>query len=214
MITQIRAKTISEFWWLAIREALMSGHVQIIERGSFAGESHRLQLPFLTGEIEYPLLDQIPVTPQGVPAPTTQGYVDDYVFRYLLGDVKSDGEHYTYGERFSVQADQLLDMLGNTPNTNQASVSISTPSDIFIEHPPCLREIDFKVVHGRLNMTTYWRSHDLWAGLPTNLAGLAMVLCDVASAVGLGVGVLYYASSGAHLYGYQIDYAKTVIGDK
>ncbi len=63
-----------------------------------------------------------------------------------------------------------------------------------------------------LTMSVYFRSWDLWAGLPSNLCGLELLKQYVASECGLENGSMYAYSAGLHLYGYQEEVAKLRIG--
>jgi thymidylate synthase len=202
-------RDISELWWLLLRECLRRGYRQDVARGSFAGEAYRLQLKPVSAEITCPVVE-VPPVPDGIPAPTSMDYVNDYYWRYLLGSEKSENETYTYGERILLQLEQVISMLRRTSETNQASITIAEPTDIDKSDPPCLRELDFVVVGGELYMSMYWRSHDLWAGLPTNLAGLRMLQEQVANEIGIAPGPMFYFSSKSHLYSYQIEYARIV----
>jgi hypothetical protein len=202
----ITATSISEFWYLAIKKAIADGYRQDIARGSFAGDSYRVQLPFLAGTIASPLFDSIPVPPVGWPVPATHDSCVTYYHDYILqGRNPSKNEQYTYATRISSQLPVVMDMLKDTPETNQASIIVGSPDDVQLEHPACLRAIDFKVVSGQLEITSFWRSHDLYNGLPENLNGMAMLQRDVAEYAGLPPGRMHYSSSGGHLYGYILD---------
>lgn len=200
----IVATSISEFWWAAVCMAADNGYRQDIERGSFAGEAYRRQLPWLSGEITSPLFDMIPVAPEGWVVPTTREQAERYFHDYLLhGRQPHANETYTYATRIGWQLDEVVAMLKDTPQTNQASITVGRPEDLRLEHPACLRLIDFKAVAGRLNLASFWRSHDLYSGLPENLAGLAMLQEVVAELSGLTVGSMYYATQGGHIYSHH-----------
>ena len=202
----IKAKTVSELWWLALRNVKDNGYIQNIDRGSFAGEHSRIQYPFLTASIEFPEQDQIPTVPDGVSPPTTEKYITEYFNDYIMGGkLPESNEEYTYASRIGEQLIQVMEMLRETPNTNQASIIVGRPEDLSLGDPACLRLIDFKVVDGKLELTTFWRSHDLWGGLPANLAAMARLLTLVAEYIEKPVGQMHYASSGAHVYSYQLD---------
>ena len=66
---------------------------------------------------------------------------------------------------------------------------------------PCLKVIDFKVVSRKLNMSVYFRSNDLFAGMPENLE-LQMLkeylLLHLTFPI-TGGDIIYY-SGGLHLY--------------
>lgn len=197
-------KTIPDAWFSCLYRAKDESYRQEIDRGSYEEtDIYRLQFPFLCLSIEHPLDDMIPSVPDGVSAPATMDSVEKYYKEYIIGPGKE--EQYTYGDRILEQLEDVLKMLLETPNTNQASISIAKPSDVKLTDPPCLRVIDFKVVDGYVNISTFWRSHDLWAGFPMNLAGMALLLKDVAEYTGFLPGVMYYASHGTHLYSYQLE---------
>jgi len=139
--------------------------------------------------------------------------------------------------RGGTQLDRVVGLLKETPLTNQAIVEIGSPEDLDICYgndgkldPPCLRLLDFKAVpsgayvvsHTRsrrqhpplsghelmLTVTAYFRSWDLWAGLPTNLGGIQLLKKFVAEEAGLHDGPMFAYSAGAHIYGYQEDIAR------
>jgi thymidylate synthase len=231
----IRAKTISDAWFQAVRglaEESDEWYYPTVQRGSFENEQYRRQYPGLAISIEYPEMDIVPTVPAGVAAPTTMEYIIDYYGRYIVSNGKDVNEEYTYGSRILqpvgglqdigiefIQRSQLsacISMLKKTPLTNQAVISISEPNDIMLSDPPCLRQIDFKAVPVHtpdgvclaLTATVYFRSWDVWAGLPSNLGAIQLLKDFVASEAGLLDGRLYAYSAGAHIYGYQEEIAK------
>ena len=167
-----------------------------IDRGSFEnGENCRLQLPPVAVQINNPLEFET------LPKEVTAGMIEDYYMDYIVGTGgKSKNEEYTYAERIMIQLPAVLSMLDNTPNTNQASISISQPEDINHEHPPCLREISFSVIAKTLHVSTFWRSNDIGSAFLVNQGGISLLLKDAAEYSGLKVGCHYYFCSNAHLY--------------
>ena len=172
------------------------GYRQDIQRGSFAGEEsvYRMQARPCMVEIKEPLNFLY------LPKDCTLGMIQTYYSDYIVNDDLREHEQYTYGNRIMEQLDSVMAMLKETPNTNQASISVSQPSDIEIEHPPCLRLIDFKVFDNKLHMSSFWRSNDILEAFLINVCGLSLLLQDVAELAELEIGSHYYASSGSHLY--------------
>jgi thymidylate synthase len=211
----LRATTISDAWYQILYNFGSEAYRQDIEKGSFEKENYRLQIPWLSLEIMHPLQDMIPIMPPGcnIPCPNTIEYVKEYFVDYLLGG-KSPGknESYTYALRIDTQLPKALEMLKKTPSTNQASIIVGRPEDLDLQDPACLRAIDLKIHNGRLDLATFWRSWDIWAGLPTNLGGLALLMEYISEEVGFAVGVLRAASQGAHLYGYQLPFVRARLG--
>ncbi len=206
----ILATSLDEAWFLTLRGILQNGLSYQIDRGSFVGQ-HRLELPFLSLEITDPFRQLIPITPIGIPAPTSQEYVDDYLL-YLMTSAKKENEQYTYGSRLAPWLHTAIDMLTSTPQTNQACLEVARPDDILLDDPPCLRMVQFKVRPHGLDMFCCFRSWDVWAGLPSNLAALCLMGRYVAEEAGLPFGRVYAASVGAHLYEYAWGLAEAVTG--
>ncbi len=91
---------------------------------------------------------------------------------------------------------------------NQMVLQIAHPSDITLVDPPCLRSIDTRIQDGKLNFFVYFRSWDLWSGLPANLAGIQNLKEYMAAEIGVDDGEMIVESKGLHLYGYAEDLAK------
>ncbi len=117
------------------------------------------------------------------------------------------------------QLERAIEMLKETPLTNQAVIEIATPEDFDVCYgkdgkldPPCLRLLDFKSIPEGdslvLTVTCYFRSWDLWAGFPSNLGGVELLKQYVAEEARLKNGPMYAYSSGAHIYGYQEELAR------
>jgi thymidylate synthase len=203
----IEATSIADAWFQALYNLRAEAYRQDIHRGSFAGEQYRLQYPWLSMQIDDYTRDVVPVMPpgSGIPEPTTWEKNREYADAYLLGcKPKAENEAYTYAERIGNQLDAVMRMIAATPSTNQANITVGRPEDLELKDPACLRTIDIKIVDGRVNISTFWRSWDLWAGLPVNLGGLAIVAEYVAAFCGLKPGRMYAASPGAHIYGYHV----------
>ncbi|MFH1226683.1 MAG: thymidylate synthase [Planctomycetota bacterium] len=92
--------------------------------------------------------------------------------------------------------------------TNQATMEIGMPSDIKLVDPPCLRIIDTRIRYGKLHFMLYFRSWDLWAGFPSNLAGLQLLKEYMAGEIGVEDGEIIAASKGMHLYEYTWEVAR------
>ena len=224
----LKAKTISDAWFQLIYNIFDHSYTQNIQRGSFEKEQYRLQYPGIAVYVEHPGDDIVPTIPLGlgIPSPTSMEYIEDYFANYLMDPNISENETYRYSSRIhypmpqgETQLQRAMDMLKETPLTNQAVVEIGTPEYYDVCYgkddkldPPCLRLLDFKAVpyenRLRLTVTAYFRSWDLWAGFPSNLGGLELLKQYVAGETGLESGPMYAYSAGAHIYGYQEELAK------
>jgi thymidylate synthase len=91
---------------------------------------------------------------------------------------------------------------------NQLVLQVAKPLDLILKDPPCLRHIDTRIQDGALHFFVYFRSWDLWGGLPANLAAIQELKEYMAGEIGVKDGEMIVESKGLHLYGYAEDLAK------
>lgn len=91
---------------------------------------------------------------------------------------------------------------------NQLVLQVAEPSDLVLLDPPCLRHIDTRIQDETLHFFVYFRSWDLWGGLPANLAGIQNLKKYMADEIGVADGEMIVESKGLHLYGYAEELAK------
>lgn len=211
-ISVIEARDLSEAWFLCLRKTLNEGYVYKIERGSYAGQN-RKELDFVVVQISNPGTRPLaPDVPLGVPAPTTMEYIESYL-PYLMTAHRAEGEQYTYGQYLEKQIGEVIRMYREDGhNTNQAFMAVGDGQSIFLSDPPCLRGIDTRVRYGRLHYIVYFRSWDLWAGFPSNLAAIQLLKEYMSSEIGVADGELIALSKGMHLYEYAWELARTAAG--
>ena len=207
-ITFIEARDLPEAWFLCLRKTLAQGREYTIERGSNVGH-RRKELDFIVLQVRHPeRRPLVPDVPQGVPPPSSMEYVENYL-QYLITSLKADNEQYTYGEDLSEQIPELIRMYKEDGyNTNQGFMAVGSKESIKLPDPPCLRGIDTRVANGKLHFISYFRSWDLWAGFPSNLAGIQLLKEYVASEIGVEDGELVALSKGLHLYEYTWELAR------
>jgi thymidylate synthase len=210
-ISIIEARDLSEAWFICLRRTLDEGREYKIDRGSYAGQ-RRKELDLVVINVAYPgTRPLIPDVPQGVPPPSTMEYVENYL-PYLMTSHKKKGEEYTYGQYLEKQIAEVIRMYKEDGyNTNQAYMDVGNEKSIFLPDPPCLRMIDTRIRDDRLNFIVYFRSWDLWAGFPSNLAAIQLLKEYMASEIGVKDGELLAMSKGLHLYGYAWELAKAVV---
>jgi thymidylate synthase len=213
--TFIETKTLPEAWFKCIYglfEGPKGVHTYTIDRGSFEGHQ-RLEYDHVTVHIEYPgSLPLIPDVPQGVPAPTDMEYVERYLPYLMTNQPLQDNEEYTYGTYLERQIQKVIRMYKEGGhNTNQAYMTIGNENSIDQLDPPCLRGIDTRILNGKLHFIVYFRSWDLWAGFPSNLAAIQILKSYMADMIGVTDGELIANSKGLHLYDIAWDQAKAVL---
>jgi thymidylate synthase len=207
-ISVIEARDLAEAWFLCLRKTLTEGYEYRIDRGSYAGQ-HRKELDFVVVKVKNPATRPIiPSTPQGVPPPTSMEYIEDYL-PYLMTAHKKEGEQYTYGQYLEKQIPEVIKMYKQDGhNTNQAFMAVGDAESIKLADPPCLRAIDTRIRDNQLHFYVYFRSWDLWAGFPSNLAAIQLLKEYMASEIGVDDGELFASSKGMHLYEYAWELAR------
>jgi len=194
----IKGKSVPEVRSMLMRHILDEGYEQKIEKGSFENsKTFRIQSRPASVVIEEPTyyLD--------MPKEITYTSVFNY-FVELLTDNSTKESDYTYGQRISVQLDNVMEMLSTTKMTNQAVIEIGAPEDIMLGAPPCMRIIQFMVYNKKLNMLSYFRSNDVGEAFLYNHYAMGMLLSMVAEAARMKVGEYIVTSMGFHMYSHSI----------
>jgi len=213
-VLTIRARDLAEAWWLSMERLFESGYKYKIDKGSFAGQQ-RMEFDFVTIQILHPgirpLVPGIDL-PQGVPPPADIDYIQkDYIF-YMMTSIKKPNEAYTYGEYLEDQIPKVIKMYKEGGfETNQACMRIGDANSLTLSDPPCLTKIDTRIRYGKLHFHVDFRSWDLWAGFPTNLAAIQLLKEYMASEIGVKDGEIIATSKGLHLYEHSWELAKVVL---
>ncbi len=207
-ITQIEARDLSEAWFLCLRKTLTEGYDYKVDRGSYKGQ-RRKELDFVAVQIMNPSTRPlVPSTPQGVPPPTSMEYIEEYL-PYLMTAHKRKGEQYTYGQYLEEQIPRVIEMYKKDGyDTNQAFMAVGSKESITLDDPPCLRAIDTRIRDNKLKFVVYFRSWDLWAGFPSNLAAIQLLKEYMAGEIGVEDGEILALSKGLHLYEYSWELAR------
>ncbi len=213
----LEATDINDAWrnlmWMCVR----NGYDYVVEKGSYEGQIRR-QLDYVTVKITEPWKRPFtPFVPEGMPPPTSDDKIEKYFMEYIVGVHKSDNEDYTYAEFIRPQMYRAIEILNESNgNSNQACITIGDPSSIFLKDPPCLRTITFKVANGKLNMSVFFRSWDLFCGFPENIGGLQLFKEFILAHLDFDVkdGSIFAFSDGLHLYQQYFPLVNTLCVDK
>ena len=214
-------------------------YITEIDAGSFGKEklssgeisnTFRLQAEMTSIEVLYPETRPLSIQyPEqlGIPRVNSDEVIEDYFVDYLANGKISSNETYTYGSRmnnyftkcehcgninFFNQIDWIVEHFKKFPNNNHCCVQIAKGDDVTLEHAPCARSVSFKIVDKKLNMMLFFRSWDLYSGLPTNLGGFQLLNELIASRIGLKTGKLFGVSDGLHIYSYSLPVIKQRLG--
>lgn len=211
----IRAHNLDAIHYELVRRLFQEGRTWVVGEGSYEGHK-RLEFDMVTLQITNPGSRPLaPVMPQGVPPVTDEDTITNYCGKYIMDDKAHENEIYTYGQYIKPQIPKVIAMLKRSGgNSNQATMNIGGPESIDQKHPPCLRMIDCRVMHGKLHFFVYFRSWDLWGGLPENLGGIQLLKEVMGAELELEDGELIAMSKGLHLYDYSWPIALARIGGK
>jgi thymidylate synthase len=243
MITQINATTIEDAWRQAIYNIDNDGCYNIykIDTGSFEGHRRLEYYPLVVITINAPYTRPLEVTvPEGknIPAPSSEHYTIEYLDKLINPNSKFENEDYVYAQYVWPQLQEVIDKLSKGSGTNQATITVGDSESIALQDPPCLKLIDFRLTKKavgipdflgskevctmhyiyNLDMIVYFRSWDLWAGFPNNLAALELlreyVYMEVTGekSTYLTNGSIIAVSKGLHLYDYCWDYVELLNG--
>jgi thymidylate synthase len=95
---------------------------------------------------------------------------------------------------------------------NQMVLQVAQPSDILLQDPPCLRHIDTRIQDNKLHFVVYFRSWDLWGGLPSNLGAIQLLKEYMAGEIGVEPGETIASSKGLHIYDYVFELGEILRG--
>jgi thymidylate synthase len=208
----IPAGDLSDAWFQCIKKVVNRGYEYTIDKGSYEGSKRKefdMVIVHIARPWERPLT---PFTPEGVPAPTTDDAIHEYLL-YLMSDDKKPDELYTYGEDIAPQIQMVIDRYKEYGHeNNQLCMSVGNRDSINLEHSQCLRLIDTRIRYGALHFIVYFRSWDLYAGFPVNLGGIQLLKEYMASEIGVEDGEIIAFSKGLHLYEHFWSLADSVCG--
>ncbi|RLB87324.1 MAG: thymidylate synthase [Deltaproteobacteria bacterium] len=214
----ITGTNLPDVWFQTLYKIIEVGRDFTIDEGSFKGQI-RKEYDYITIHAKCPGVGEL--LPKLNPAlqlddPVAQNYLNDYL-PYLMTGEEAEGEQYTYGQRIvndgCNQMDIVIERYKNQGHrNNQLIMQIGKPTDMLLEDPPCLRHIDTRIQDGKLHFYPYFRSWDLWGGLPANLAAIELMKQHMAMEIGVENGEIVACSKGLHLYSYIFEIAELVRG--
>lgn len=138
--------------------------------------------------------------------PLTREQLDAY-YPQLLTRNRPENIAYTYGERLfdfngRDQVSAMVAELRAARYSRRAVAGLWDPArDARSVDPPCLNLIQARVRDGKLYLTAYFRSHDIFRAWLMNAFGLRKLQAEIAQRVGdCMIGDLVIVSQSAHVY--------------
>jgi thymidylate synthase len=100
------------------------------------------------------------------------------------------------------QIKYIVEKLKEVPHSRRAQGITWRPyTDTNREDCPCLQRIWARVVEGKLNFQTSWRSRDLFRAFEANAVGMMIIQEDIAKQLGVPMGTYADFSNSLHVYG-------------
>ena len=124
-----------------------------------------------------------------------------------MADVNGEvNSNYGYQWKRCDQLDNVVNLLRDNPETRQAAISIYDGKEIhkYDNDTPCTYAVQFTIVQGKLYMSVYMRSNDLWYGFCNDQYQFASLQEMVADRLNLPVGTYYHHAHNLHLYNDKI----------
>lgn len=158
---------------------------------------------------------QVPLLPDWVPL--TRAQLDAY-YPQLLTAERPENIAYTYGERLfdfagRDQVAAMVEELARVYYSRRAVATLWDPArDPRSPDPPCLNLLQARVRQGKLYLTAYFRSHDIFRAWLLNAFGLRKLQAEIAGRLGnhCMLGDLVIVSQSAHIYADSWEAARTV----
>lgn len=98
------------------------------------------------------------------------------------------------------QYEFIKKMLTKTPDSRQAVIHIKEPNNKPSKDVNCTVCLQFFVRDGKLYMTVYMRSNDIWMGFPFDVFQFTSLQVMLAMELGLDLGTYTHVTGSLHLY--------------
>jgi thymidylate synthase len=104
------------------------------------------------------------------------------------------------------QLGNVINILRDKKDTRQAAISIYDAKEMhkYENDTPCTYAIQFTIIDGKLCMSVYMRSNDLWYGFCNDQYQFSQLQELVASMLGIEMGWYYHHAHNMHLYNDKI----------
>ena len=135
-----------------------------------------------------------------------------------MSSYSDDGEkiNSAYGQYIEPYLGKLVEKLSTDSNTRQACLRIYDSHYGVVDvtkDVPCTLNLHFLIRDGKLNLTVYMRSNDLFWGLQYDLFMFTVLQEVIANSLGLEPGVYIHCPSSLHVYDYHWETLGMIIDD-
>lgn len=117
------------------------------------------------------------------------------------GETVNSAYGYRIGKQFGFnQWEYVKELLKKDPNTRQAIIHIKDASNKPTKDTPCTVSLQFLLRDGKLNLTTYMRSNDIWLGFPYDVFSFTCLQILMANELDVEIGEYTHIAGSLHLY--------------
>ena len=111
------------------------------------------------------------------------------------------------------QIEAAIEEISTHPSSRRVVLSLYAPSDLGLNSKdiPCNTQVTLRRVSGRLEMTVFNRSNDLWLGVPYNWFIFRIMQHMIADRLGIPSGIQRHVSNCLHLYEANVPAASRVV---
>jgi len=117
-----------------------------------------------------------------------------------------------YSDKPIDQIANVIKKLKENPNDRRIIVTAWNPGELdMMALPPCHLLFHFFSVNGKLSLSMYQRSCDMFLGVPFNIASYSLLLHMIAQVTGLEPWEFVHILGDAHIYSNHLDQVKEQI---
>ena len=200
------AKTLGECWLTSIDRVMEFGSLgkdEDVALREILGLSVRIENPNESDEIIYHF--------------GNHGVINHTIEKFEKNTVMKN-RPFPYGECIYNkngidQFEWLISRLESKLETKSATISLLTEGN---NHPnlPCLNIVDVKIRDNKVNLQFFFRSQNIVGRQYANFIALAKLQQKIADRLSLTTGIMSGYIASAHIYEYDIDYAKAILGNQ
>lgn len=111
------------------------------------------------------------------------------------------------------QVNEVIAKLKEKSETRRAILTLWQPRDIFDPYALCWTFAQILIRKGRLQITVFFRSCDIYNAFPFNMLGIAKLQKKIADEVGVKCGSFSIVIGSAHIYNKNIDVAYKLLNE-